>query len=195
MSDPLRRWRESEPNDHLTWGLHLDGIPFMSAVADYIRPTVRIVEIGPGYARLFLSALKLKMRWASWTGVDISPATAAYCRTLGMDVLEGEASTMELPAHDLMLSSLVFKHQSPDWGALAANVRTSLTPGGYAIFDLPHAGHPMWLVDDRPGWDYCRAYTEPEVADLVHAAGYHDLVIGRVAHTPERVRMLVIAQA
>jgi SAM-dependent methyltransferase len=75
------RWGHAIEREWLTWGRILSGDNIVAAVGRHARLNrARILEVGPGYGR-FIEALHRKhVRFASYTGVDLSPQRSRELR-------------------------------------------------------------------------------------------------------------------
>jgi hypothetical protein len=66
-----------------------------------------------------------------------------------------------------------------------------MRPGALAVFDLIE-GQRRYFAED--GVTYIRAYSRPEVEEILKAAGLELVAFDEVCHLPEYVRLLVVAR-
>src|SRR5215471_9967458 len=139
-----RRWRGDEPDAGLTWGVPMVGDEFVQFLLNHVtlRSNSTIVEIGPGYGRILDALLKEAVPFRRYIGIDISAARVdRLCekfRDPRIEFREGDIlSKFELNAvADLTVSSAVFEHLYPDFGAALDTISQFTKPGGATIVDF-----------------------------------------------------------
>ena len=139
-----RRWRGDEPDAGLTWGVPMVGDEFVQFLLSHVtlRDNSTIVEIGPGYGRILNALLKEGVPFRRYIGIDISAARVERLREKYRDprieFREGDIlSKFELNAvADLTVSSAVFEHLYPDFGAAVDTISQFTKPGGATVIDF-----------------------------------------------------------
>ncbi len=190
------RWRGARPELDLTWGEALSGRGFVTKLAEHadLADDSRLLEIGPGYGRLLSAYLEQGLPFASYTGVDLSEQNVSYLRERFADprisFIQGDASSVPLPAFDVGMSSLTFKHFYPTFEATLANCGSTMTDGGRVIFDLLEGTRAYFEHDDIT---FVHSYQRPEVERIVAQAGLRVRAFDQVEHGPNRTRLLVVA--
>ena len=75
------RWGHAIEKEWLTWGRILSGDNIVAAVGRHARLNrARILEIGPGYGRFFETLRRKRVRFGSYTAVDLSPQRSRELR-------------------------------------------------------------------------------------------------------------------
>lgn len=153
----------------------------------------RVVEIGPGYGRLLRHMLKEGIRFAKFTGFDISQSRV---HALTTELRTGtRQSRMEFKLCDVMaqdfgqtfdtlLCSSTFEHFYPDCGPVVQNIAKNLAKGGRLFIDFPNwADDPDFKYNSiSPGsGEYVRFYAEQEVRAICAEAGI-ELQLHPVCH-------------
>ena len=153
----------------------MTGDEFLGHVAAACGTTFgRIVEIGPGYGRVLRTLLASDVRFDAYHGLDISPENAKHLAATFTDPRVRFTNTdflthrVEGPA-DLVYSSAVFLHLYPSIAPALAWSHATLAPGGHVCFDVPQGR--LRYVDGAWGL-FVRQYEEPELRELVAAAGF-----------------------
>ena len=129
----------------------------------------RVVDIGCGIGDM--------VRYRRETvGVDVNPKAVDFCRGQGLPVelMEPDQLPFADGAFDGAVLDNVLEHlETP--GALLAEVRRVLTPGGTLITGVP--GRSGFASD----WDHKQHYPEAKLVDCLQAAGFTML---HVFHQP-----------
>jgi SAM-dependent methyltransferase len=192
------RWRASEPNAHLTWGIKLTGDNFIAEVKTYgaFSSDKNVLEIGAGYGRLLASCLRLKMPFKQYVGLDISEENIVYLRREfteeNIAFIQGDVEKVSLDIKfDVVLSSLTFKHLFPSFEKALRNVMNYVNPGGLFFFDLPE-GQRRLFSDD--GLTYIHEYTRTEVCEILSRLSLQLVAFDKVHHIHQFARLLVIGQ-
>jgi SAM-dependent methyltransferase len=192
------RWREASPTTNLTWDTELTGHAFIekAAATGAFGPDTDVLEIGPGYGRLFQACLDAGVGFRSYLGVDLSAENVAHLeQRFGSDrvsFVNADIETVELDRDvDLVLSSLTLKHLYPSCERALANVSSHLRPGGRLVFDLIEGERRLWEHDNLT---YIRSYSREEVREILARIGLTDVSFDEVTHCPGRTRMLVVAR-
>jgi len=140
-----KRWREThEAPEGLTWGVKVDGQQVLDAflfLGCSIGPASVVVEVGPGYGRIF-EAFHKRFQFKRWYMVEINPK---YCEILSsksvddrVKVLCQDVRKLDLPEKfDLGISTLVIEHLYPDFLEGLAQLRKFIKRRGSFVFDLP----------------------------------------------------------
>jgi SAM-dependent methyltransferase len=191
------RWRQASPTSNLTWDEELTGDAFIAkAVANGgFSPEADVLEIGPGYGRLFRACLKSGAHFRSYLGVDLSAENVRYLTEhFGNDAVtfvQADIETVELERDfSLVISSLTLKHLYPSFERALANISSSVRPGGRLVFDLIEGKRCHWEHDRAT---YIRSYTRQEVREILGRIGFTSVSFDQVEHSPRRTRLLVVA--
>jgi SAM-dependent methyltransferase len=150
----------------------------------------RALDFGCGVGRLTQA---LAEHFRQVVGLDIAPAMLERARQenrYGSRVRyvvtdRGDLAVLGAERFDLILSLLVLQHMAPADGlATISQFVRRLTPGGAAVFNLPHASAPLpsaW----RRWWARLRGRPRMEM---------HGAPIGAVGHAVEAVEGVVAAR-
>jgi SAM-dependent methyltransferase len=192
------RWRATKPTTGLTWGIELDGGPFVSKAAEHgaVGPTRRVLEVGPGYGRLLAACLERGDSFSSYVGVDLSEDNVRHLRERfsqdNITFVNADVETVEVDEPvDAVISSLTFKHLFPSFEAALTNLSGQLRPGGVVAFDLIE-GRRRYFQDD--GVTYIRWYARDEIESILAATGLDLVTFDEVRHLPDLTRLLVVAR-
>ena len=140
-----RRWRETcEAPESLTWGVKVDGQQVLDAFLSLgcsIGPASVVVEVGPGYGRIF-EAFHKRFQFKRWYMVEINPK---YCEILLSELVDDRVKVLcqdvrklDLPEKfDVGISTLVIEHLYPDFVEGLAQLRKFIKRQGCFVFDLP----------------------------------------------------------
>jgi SAM-dependent methyltransferase len=149
---------------------------FTRWMADVVRPHVgdRVLEIGAGIGNMSIHLMPRSIYWAT----DVNPyylkyletlrPTRPYMRVAYTDGLKAES----YPAgqnFDTVVCLNVIEHVADDVGALR-NICDALTDGGTAIVLVPFGPRLFGSLDEVLG--HCRRYTEQQLAEVAHQAGF-----------------------
>jgi SAM-dependent methyltransferase len=195
------RWRTSQPDERLTWGMPVSGAAFVRAANGYgaFEPDRAVLEIGPGYGRLVEAALQEGLPFRRWLGVDLSEDTVSRFNARFADqpvhAVAGDVASLALGEQfGTMLSSLTFKHLYPTFERALDTITRHLEPGGLAIFDLMEGDRRFFERHDHR--TYIRQYTRAEATALVGKAGLEMVALDTVEHDsdPRHHRLLVVAR-
>jgi SAM-dependent methyltransferase len=199
-------WRESQPNETLTWGRAITGDAFISQARAHggFGDGHVVAEVGPGYGRLVAAALRLETPFRRWVGVDLSQANLGHLRETypgdRFTWIHSDAAEVRLDEKiDTLVSSLTLKHVYPSFEATLVNLSGQLAPGGVVCFDVPEAT----LVDRLrrrtrdfvEGDIYMRRYTRSELSEIAARAGLRVVGFEDVHHGEGPTRLLVVARA
>jgi SAM-dependent methyltransferase len=191
------RWRNAEPQTHLTWGREVTGDNFVLKMDSYgaFGAERSLLEIGPGYGRLLRSMTNRGDPFKRYLGVDLSSRNIAYLKETFADerieFQQGDMETLELSERfDSIFSSLTFKHLFPSFERLLLNASRSMAVGGMAFFDLIEGAGEHFEND---GVTYLRHYTKDEVLEILERVGLKLVNWDEVLHTPQHSRLLVVA--
>ena len=195
----LTRWRTRAEHEGLTWGKVLDGDNFVraaweAATAAGITGELNVLEFGPGYGRLPRSMQRLGVPLARYTGVDISSHNVGKCGGIFADdprfyfVLSAFCDFLG-EGFDLLVSSLVLKHQYPNCECALRVGFDCLRPGGLVVFNVPEGDGSTWESPEC----FVKCYTRPEIAGILAAVGFEDVGFTDVSHG-DRARLLVIGR-
>jgi SAM-dependent methyltransferase len=199
-------WRESQPNETLTWGRAITGDAFISQARAHgaFGDNHVVAEVGPGYGRLAAAALRSQIPFRTWIGVDLSAASLAHLRETypgdRFTWVHSDAAEVVLDEKiDTLLSSLTLKHIYPSFEATLVNLAGQLSPGGVVCFDVPEAT----LVDRIrrrtrdfvEGDIYMRRYTRSELSEIAAQAGLDIVAFEDVHHGEGPTRLFVTARA
>lgn len=135
-------------------------------------PGGSVAEIGCGYG-VFLDLLREVGYRAR--GCDLSPRAVAYCRSRGLDVVEGKAPGVPLPrgGFDAAISMHVIEHLSDPRG-FVKEMADLVRPGGVLVIVTEEA----WI--SQHAWDRFRARIRGRVPPF-RSSGDHTFVF-QAAH-------------
>jgi SAM-dependent methyltransferase len=191
------RWRNAAPNRTLTWGARLSGGAFVRKAESYgaYGPGKTILEVGPGYGRLFRECLRRELEFHRYVAIDISEKNVEYLRReLGRDdteVILGDIESVSFDqTFDSVLSSLTFKHLYPSFEQALRNIERHLNPGSTVIFDLVEGDQALF----EPAGSYNRAYSRTEVSQILRDCSLELVTFDEVQHHPDFTRLLVVAR-
>lgn len=203
------RWGHAVEREWLTWGKILSGDPVLAAIGRHAKLTgSRILEVGPGYGRLFESIKRKRVR-CSYTGVDLSPQRSRELRQKYPEAkfvwgdIESLKDIERLGQFDLIVGTLVFKRLCPTFQLASTVCRQALVPGGKLIFDVPETGVDWPATEDaqvgqfESGWGFgafAKSYRQDEIVELLEAAGFAEVKFDTIVHDGDKRRLLVIAQ-
>ena len=193
-----KRWLESRPNTHLTWGKEVPGHAFIKKVLHYnkIDSSTSILEIGPGYGRLLKAILDLNLEFGKYYGVDISSKNIEHLRGEfsnhnNIHFIEGDIENINIDTKfDLAISSLTLKHFYPSFEKGLRNVSGHLKKDGVAIFDLIE-GKSAFHEEDGT---FIRLYTKAEVKKLIESCDLQLVGFDKVTHIEGYTRLMTICK-
>ncbi len=216
----LEIWKISSPDKALTWGKKITGDVFVELAQKYCKftPEKSILELGPGYGRILESLLRKKIPFKDYTGVDISKNNIDMLKDhfkLGnYEFFEGSFSDINLPKkYDIVLSSLVLKHQYPTFHESLKRISKFINNSGILIFDLLEntdlgtgRNRLNEIIELGPGktklrfykWQkngpgtYIGIYTKNEVSLLMKDLPLEILHFDKVIHHPDKGERLVV---
>ena len=171
LPDPLRQWL-----DRAVAGLPRD---------------VRILEIGSGFGRDagYLNGLGYRVRCT-----DAAPAFVAELRARGIDADPLNAITDELPgALDVLLANSVLLHFTREqFSDVAAKARRSLRPGGRFAFIVRLGDGQEWSNGKMDAPRFFCYWREPQLRDVLFAAGFVDIDIRRAPGPGDKLDQLQV---
>ncbi|HVA45471.1 MAG TPA: class I SAM-dependent methyltransferase [Pirellulales bacterium] len=204
------RWGHAIEREWLTWGKILSGDSIVEAVARHATlEGARMLEIGPGYGRFMESLQKQRVRFGSFTGIDLSPQRSRELRRSfpeGRFVwgdIESFRDIGPLAPCDVIVATLVFKRLCPTFQLAATNCHWLLSPGGTLIFDVPETGVDWPPTEEaqagsfEKGWGhgaFSKSYRREEICELLEASGFCDVRFDSIIHDGDKKRLLVIAR-
>jgi len=182
-----KRWLQSIPDAHLTWGINLSGDSFI----DMVNIHGKILEIGPGAGRLLTSILKKDLTFVSYTGLDVSGKNIKFLKekfpSPKIEFIQGDAENALFDKKfDVIISSLTFKHMYPTFEKALINISKYLA--GTLYFDLIEGNLSYVQPDDT----YIKYYTKNEVKKIINNSNLKLQGFDKVVHSPSKTRMLVI---
>jgi SAM-dependent methyltransferase len=143
---------------------------------------------------LVTALLEQEQPFASYTGIDISDQNVAHLNerfgNAHIRFVQGDVATSEIPAFDVAISSLVFKHFYPTFEPAITNLSGAMSDNGRIIFDLLEGKKAYFEADDAT---FVHWYERSEVEQIVARAGLRVLAFDQVVHEPHRIRLLVVA--
>lgn len=171
------RWRGEETPAGLTWGRLMTGDSLWDLYQRHRRfgSADHLLEIGPGYGRLLKTAVERAIPFASYTGLELSPARVSRLRREfalpNVAFVEGDIDAWSGPRnYDVVICSSTFEHLHPDCSAALRNIHRQLAPGGQVFIDFIAADTPSRAFE--PGGTYIRAYDRDEIVALFAQCGY-----------------------
>jgi SAM-dependent methyltransferase len=190
------RWRKARPDPGLTWGEDVSGEPAVEAAERHgvFGAEKTVLEVGPGYGRVLGAALRRRVEFRRYIGLDLSDENVRHLRRTfddpRVEIIHGDAESIALEQPiDSVLSFLTFKHIYPSFSAALANLGRQLRPGGRIVFDLVEGSREYFHRDQVT---FMREYTGAEVTEIVGGVSLELVAIDRVEHAPGRSRMLVV---
>lgn len=139
----LERWKNCIPNGYLTWGRMVTGNAFVDLAQKYcsFSSEKSIMDLGPGYGRLLASIISKNIPFKNYTGVDISQKNIEmlkdHFKMENINFIQGSFSNVVLPSkYDIVISSLVLKHQYPTFYDSLKNILKFVNNDGILFFDL-----------------------------------------------------------
>lgn len=197
------RWKADEPAAGLTWGMMMDGKSLWSI---YLRtrsfsPSDSILEIGPGYGRLLMTALEASVPFEHYVGVEMSPSRVQRLKkkfsdgrvnfTVGdVNIWRGKRE------FDVVICSSTFEHLFPDCRQALINLRLQVAAGAHLFIDF------IGTEGTRAAFEhtntFLRRYGSEELRSLFAECGYSVVdiipaVLNPGGQSREVARKLVIA--
>jgi 2-polyprenyl-3-methyl-5-hydroxy-6-metoxy-1,4-benzoquinol methylase len=192
-----KRWDESDPDKHLTWGQEISGDHFIRKVALYqvFSKNKAVLEIGPGYGRLIKSCLKNKIPFSRFTGIDISQKNIEYLKqqysNSNIKFVQGDIESVSLSdKYDIVISSLTLKHIFPSFEKALKNIVGYLNKNARLFFDLIEGDEAYF----ESSVTYIRCYTKNEVQKILKNLSLQLVAFDYVIHKENYIRLLVIAK-
>lgn len=192
-----KRWDESDPDKHLTWGQEISGDHFIRKVSSYqvFSKNKAVLEIGPGYGRLIKSCLKNKIPFSEFTGIDISKKNVTYLNqnysNSNIQFIQGDIESVGLSnKYDIVISSLTLKHIFPTFEKALNNIIGYLNKDARLFFDLIEGDQAYF----ESSVTYIRYYTKNEVQDILRNLSLQLVAFDYVVHKEDYTRLLVIAK-
>ena len=132
-------------------------------------PLTTLLDVGSGTGGN-LAYFASNLAGCSCRGLDPDPIARAFCQRLGLDVVEGEATQLDVPSRSVDVVTIldVLEHVDEDALAVREAARV-LRPGGLAILTVP-AYMWMWGPHDELNY-HKRRYLQAEVTRLICDAG------------------------
>ncbi|MGH9983949.1 MAG: class I SAM-dependent methyltransferase [Nitrososphaeraceae archaeon] len=192
-----KRWLESRPDTHLTWGKEVTGHAFIRKVLQYaeINSKTSILEIGPGYGRLLKAIFELNL--GEYYGVDISSKNIERLkrefssRDSNIHFIEGDIETIKIDRiFDLAISSLTLKHFYPSFEKGLRNISLHLKKGGVTVFDLIEGNFAFHEEDGT----FIRLYSKSQVRELVESCNLEMVAFDKVTHIEGYTRLVTVAR-
>ncbi len=176
LSHSQVRWKgESSPED-LTWGKRMDAESLWDIYQAEHRFTAdtAILEIGPGYGRLLQTALKRKLAFSSYIGVDLSASSIAKLRgkfvSKNIRLIVGDVNLWQGSAKfQAILCSVTFDFLFPDCRVALANLASQIDADGTIMIDFVPSEVSSGVFE--PDGTYLRKYTQSELTGLFDEAG------------------------
>jgi len=192
------RWMNSSPDEGLTWQINLTGDAFVNKLREYIdfSEEKSILDLGPGYGRIFKSIVNLNVPFKSYTGLDISIKSVDFlnsnfgAKSVNFVIGDMEAVILE-NNYDIVVSSLTFKHLFPTFKKTLLNISKYLNKNSVIAFDLIEGD--SWGVEKLSD-TYIKKYTKHEVEAILREIGFGVVKFDIVSHAPGFDRLLVIAK-
>jgi SAM-dependent methyltransferase len=193
--DPLKRWRERQSAAALTWKRMIKGDAFVRAVEHLITPETDVLEFGHGYGRLLMSLLTHRVVFGEYCGVDVSQFFHDHCEEAfgpRFNFVLGDCQEVKLDKEfGFFMSSLTLKHMYPTWEKAMRNAYHHLLPWSYIAIDFKEGeenGH------FEPTGYWISKYRQKTISEILKKIGFRNIQYDEVAHTPDKKRLLVIAQ-
>jgi hypothetical protein len=199
-----RRWLADERDESLTWGRLMDGDSLWEVYREARRfvGAENILEVGPGYGRLLAAALKLKVPFGSYTGVELSPGRAKRLtgkfkqrnvRFQAGDVNDWRGAGL----FDVVIVSVTLDFLYPDCRKALANLRSQMAPGAHLLADFIPSEQSTSVFE--PNGTFIRCYPEAELREIADECGFAvrkiaRCTLGQGALGPVE-RTVVVAQA
>lgn len=181
-----RRWSGDEPPAGLTWGSLMTGDSLWTLYEkhQFFTPSVRILEIGPGYGRLLKTALNRKIAFESYTALELSKARVDRLRRefdlKNVHFIQGDIDTWRpLCTFDVVICSSTFEHLFPSCSQALTNIYQYLAPRGVVFIDfIRNVQRKVFsnlirkIVYFEPNGTYVRIYLKDELARLFVEHGF-----------------------
>ena len=138
----------------------------------------RVLDIGVGRGEM-LSLMK-SWGYADYLGVDISPDTIAYCRTLGLscELLEDTAAwLLERPGAFSLITLLDVLEHFPKKEIIpfVKALRCSLAPGAIVLVQVPNLQSPDGHIHRYNDFTHEVGFTEDSLRQVLVAGGFRDI--------------------
>ena len=198
------RWRQSKPDNALTWNVTVSGDDFVRKANSYgvFSRNKNLLEVGVGGGRILKSLINLGIPYKKYVGIDISQASVDYLReNFSEDKLEFIHGDVELyqfqEMFDIILSSLTFKHLYPTFEKALLNISMYMNPNAVIFFDIIEGDSPYFEHD---GVTYIGKYSKAEVMDIMRSCCLELISFDQIKHIPTkkpnryRVRLLVVGE-
>lgn len=193
-----KRWREVEPESHLTWRKKINGDNFVKKMQCYAHfsKEKKMLEIGPGYGRVLKSILEMKIPFKKYTALDISQKNVAFLKSNftdeSIEFLNGDVESFSFhDQFDIVFSSLTFKHFFPTFENALKNLDKFMNPGGLISFDLLE-GNRRGFEND--GVTYMHFYTKEKVIAILQKIPMELVSFDSVKHAHGYIRLFVVAK-
>jgi len=193
------RWKNSDPNFNLTWGIDLDGDDFVSKMNQHalLSKNTKLLEIGPGYGRLLMSILKYSFPFEKYLGIDISKNSLDYLKQRfkndRINYVLGDCETIKLNEEfNLLFSSATIHHFYPDFENALKNLSYYLQKGGFLVFDLHEGSRASYFEND--GITFIGIYTRKKIIEILTKIKLEIVSFEKVIHDEKHQRLLVIAR-
>lgn len=195
------RWTRTLPEKHLTWGRKINGSAFINKIASYNTFSAKknVLEIGPGYGRIFNSFIKNRIPFNKYIGVDISINNVEYLSkhntNPNVSFINGDIESINFNIEfDNVYSSLTFKHLYPTFEKGLKNILQYVKNGGYIFFDLLEGEKKIFEQDEIT---YINHYSKKEVDEIITRLGLKLIDYSTVVHNPKDLtknRLLIVVQ-
>ncbi len=137
-----------------------------------------LVDIGIGRGEMLTCMAAWGFR--NYTGVDISPSTIAFCRSLGLQCVMTSDTTKWLSDNagtfDLITVLDVLEHIKKDAAiSFVAAMRSAMKEGAVLIIQVPNAQAPDSQLHRYNDITHEVGYVEHSLHQVLLAAGFHDV--------------------
>jgi len=226
LEKSLERWKNCLPDGYLTWGRMITGHAFIDLAVKYcdFSSEKSILDLGSGYGRLLASLIFKKIPFKNYTGIDISPKNIEmlkdHFKMENVDFIHGSFLEVNLPTnYDIVISSLVLKHQYPTFNDSLKNILKFVSNDGIIFFDLAentelkesrrNLNELLELGPSQHWWDESRSqselttwkkgpdthltkYTKKEISLILENLSLKILSFDKVIHDNESGERLVV---
>ncbi|HTV30235.1 MAG TPA: class I SAM-dependent methyltransferase [Xanthobacteraceae bacterium] len=197
-----RRWRSDEIAPHLTWDRMMTGDSLWNLYQGHhdFQVRDRILEVGPGYGRLFRTALQRKISFGSYTAVELSQARvdrlAAEFPLESVLFVQGDIENWSNERFfNVVLCSSTFEHLYPDCRRALQNIHRQLSSDAAVFIDFIYSTESLRYFEADE--TYIRMYSHDELIAIFNACGYaiatiEECILGEGNYGPVK-RYVVVA--